>query len=132
MHINGGINLLKYVCATKRREDPDAKVDIQKILFFHTGINKVDINYINFLTENLPINWGGNEIDLPYTGEDLSVNIQNQYSSKINMKPLTREMKAGIVEVVGNITGEDRNKLKKVLANIEKSSKFAPNVKFTS
>ncbi len=124
MHVNGGIDLLRFICATKRRENPDAKVDISKILFFHSGISKVDIKYISTLTDNLPINWIGNEIALPYTGEDLSVNIQNQYSSKINPKPLTKEMKDGIIEIVSKITDEDKNKLKKVLANIEKVARF--------
>lgn len=124
MHILKGIELLKYICATKRREDPDAVLDLTKAVYY-SEINTADSMYIDSLTENLPINWINNTVILPYNGIDISVNIQNQYSSKINFKYLSQEMKNGIIDIVSIISGEEKNRLKKTVKNIEKIATFS-------
>lgn len=122
MHIAKGIDVLRYICATKRKENPEAQVDLTKVLYY-SNINTADMNYVENLADNLPLNWKGT-INIAYDTGDLSVNIQNQYSSKINFRYLTAEAKNGIIDIVNLITGEDKNKLKKVLKNIEKIAKF--------
>lgn len=124
MHIVKGINLLKFICATKRKEDTEAKVSLTKILYYSDNINTVDARYIDNLSENLPLVWVGGPIILPYDAGDISVNIQNQYSSKIDFRYLSKDMKAGIVKIVSSISGEEEAKLKKVVKNIEKTARF--------
>lgn len=123
MHIVKGVELLKYICATKRREDTDAEVDLTKVLYYSENVNTADTKYIENLSENLPLRWV-NSIVLPYDAGDLSINIQNQYSTKINFRYLSRDMKDGIVQMVSLITGEEKNKLVKVEKNIEKIARF--------
>ncbi len=122
MHIANGIDLLRYICAAKRKENPEAKVDLTKILYY-SNINTADMNYVENLSDNLPLNWQ-HTINIAYDTGDLSVNIQNQYDAKINFRYLTSETKNGVIDIVNLITGEDKNKLKKVLKNIEKTAKF--------
>ena len=40
-----------------------------------------------------------------------------------NFRYLSQELKNGIVDIVSDITGEDKNRLKKVEKNIEKIAK---------
>lgn len=125
MHLTKGIELLKFICATKRREDPNGSVDIEKILSYtQTNIKAVDDRYIERLTENLPINWSHNKIVTSYDEGDLSAYIQNQYRNKIEFKELTPQTKLGILDIVYEVTGEDKNRLKKVLKSIEKNARF--------
>ncbi|MBQ9267767.1 MAG: hypothetical protein IJ217_05805 [Clostridia bacterium] len=124
MHITKGIDVLRFICATKRRENPDAKLDLFKILYFSDMINTADTKYIDNLTDNLPLNWNGT-VSMPYNGTDISVNIQNQYSTKVDFRYLSPDAKNGIIDIVNVITGEDKNKLKKAEKNIEKVAKFA-------
>lgn len=119
MHILKGIELLKYICATKRREDTSAKIDLMKVLYY-SELNTADTKYINSLTEDLPINWINESVNIMYNGLDLSVNIQNQYSTKIGLKNLSQELKAGIMDIVSVITGEDKNRIKKTIKTIER------------
>lgn len=123
MHVAKGIELLKYLCATKRKEDPDGELNITKILMY-THVNSAHVKYMDQLTENLPIVWNQNSVTLSYDEGDLSVGIQNQYSNKIDMKYLSAQTREGIIGAVEMITGEDKNKLKKVLKNIDRNTKF--------
>ena len=123
MHISKGIDVLKYICATKRREAPDSSVDLTKVIYY-SSINTADSKYIDNLAENLPLNWLGNTVNMPYDNGDISVNIQNQYSSKIDFRYLSPDYKNGVVDIVNIITGEDKNMLKKAVKNIEKTARF--------
>lgn len=123
MHLIKGVELLKYICATKRREDTEAEVDLTKVVYYSENVNTADTKYIDNLSESLPLRWSSSVI-LPYDAGDLSVNIQNQYSTKIDFRYLSKDMKLGIIQIVSLITGEEKNKLLKVEKNIEKTAKF--------
>ncbi len=125
MQLVKGVELLRFICASKRREDPNGTVNIEKVLAYtQTNIKTVDNRYIERLTENLPINWSENKIVTSYDEGDLSAYIQNQYRNKIEFKDITPQTKLGILEIVYEITGEDKNRLKKVLKSIEKNARF--------
>lgn len=123
-HIVKGIELLKYMCAMKRKADPDAQLVLTKILYY-SDINTADSRFIDGLAENLPLLWAHNTINFPYDQGDLSVNIQNQYGNKIDVKNLSKFYKDSIVETVSLISGDDKSVLKKVLKNIEKTAMFS-------
>lgn len=124
MYIIKGIDLLRYLCAMKRRTNTEATIDICKLLYY-SDINTADSAYIDRLTENLPINWIGGPINVPYDSGDLSVNIRNQYSNKIDFKYLSKMYKNAVIDAANTITGEDKNNLRKTIKNIEKSNKFS-------
>lgn len=125
MQLSKGVDLLRFICASKRREDPNGTVNIEKVLAYtQTNIKTVDNRYIERLTENLPINWSDSKIVTSYDEGDLSAYIQNQYRNKIEFKDITPQTKLGILEIVYEITGEDKNRLKKVLKSIEKNARF--------
>lgn len=125
MHLAKGVELLKFVCASKRREDPNGSVNIEKILAYtQTNIKAIDDRYIERLTENLPINWVAEKIIISYDEGDLSAFLQNQYKNKIEFKDLTAQTKLGIIDAVSAITGEDKGRLKKVLKSIQKNAMF--------
>ncbi len=122
--LNRGVELLKYVCATKRREDTQARLDINKVLVY-TEIRTQSNNYINSLTGELPIDWQGNDIVLSYEEGDWSAFIQNQYSNKIEFKYLSRHTKEGIAEAATRILEEPKDRVIKAMKNIEKSASFS-------
>lgn len=123
-HIVKGIELLKYMCAVKRKADPEAQLVLTKLLYY-SEINTADSQYIEGLAENLPLLWSHNTINFPYDQGDLSANIQNQYGTKIDFRNLTPMYKNSIIETVSFITGDEKSVLKKVLKNIEKEAKFS-------
>lgn len=117
-----GLELLKFVCATKRREDTEAKLNVSKVLSY-TQMKTADNKYIESLSENVPVNWES-EITLSYDEGDLSAYIQNQYSNKIELKNLSKQTKDGIVEITCRITGEEKERMKKAVKNVEKLARF--------
>ena len=123
-HIVKGVELLKYMCAMKRKADPEAQLVLTKLLYYSV-VNTADSKYIDILSENLPLLWKHDTISFPYDQGALSVNIQNQYNSKIDIRLLTPEYKEGIATVVSYITGDEKGMLKKIMKNIEKTAKFS-------
>ncbi len=121
--LNRGIELLKYVCATKRREDTQAQIDMSKILVF-TEIKSQGSTYIDDLTRELPINWQEPDINLSYEEGDWSAFIQNQYSNKIEFKYLSRHTKEGIIEAATRILEEPKDRVIKAARNVEKAASF--------
>ena len=119
-----GIELLRFICAAKRRADPEGTLLIEKVLYY-SEINSADTKYIDRLSDNLPIEWDFTEIGFPYDQNDLSVNIQNQYASKLDLRHLSNSYKAGLVTTAKIITGEQESSLKKVIKNIERNAKFS-------
>lgn len=122
--LNRGIDLLKFVCATKRREDTDAKLLVSKVLTY-TQVKTADNKYVEKLADSIPVEWDGKDIILSYDEGDLSAYIQNQYSNKIEFKNLSAQTKDGIVAIVCKITGEDKERVKKAVKNVERISKFS-------
>lgn len=122
--LNRGIDLLKFICATKRREDTDAKILVTKILLY-TQLRTADNKYVQTLSDTAPVEWDGKDISLSYDDGDLSAFIQNQYSNKIEFKNLSKQTKDGILEVVTRILGEDKEKVRKAVKNVEKIAKFS-------
>lgn len=117
-----GIELIKFICATKRREDTEAVLSISKVLSY-TQIKTADNKYIERLAEGVPVNWDG-EINLSYDEGDLSAYIQNQYSNKIELKNLSNQTKDGIVDITCRISGEEKERMKKAVKNVEKLARF--------
>jgi len=117
-----GVELLKFVCATKRREDTEAKLLVSKILSY-TQVKTADNKYIDRLTDDVPVQWD-KEITLSYDEGDLSAYIQNQYSNKIELKNLNNQTKDGIIEIACRITGEEKDRMKKAVKNVEKLARF--------
>lgn len=122
--LNRGIELLKFVCATKRREDTEAQILVSKVLTY-TQIKTADNKYVEKLADTIPVEWNGKDIILSHDEGDLSAFIQNQYSNKIEFKNLSAQTKDGIVEMATRITGEEREKIKKAVKNIEKIARFS-------
>lgn len=122
--LNRGIELLKYICATKRREDTEATLAVSKVLTY-TQIKTADNKYIDSLAASIPVVWAEKDIVLSYDEGDLSAYIQNQYSNKIEFKNLSNQTKDGIIEIACRITGEGKDRMKKAVKNVEKISKFS-------
>ena len=114
--------MLRFICAAKRRADPEGSLPVEKIVCF-SEINSADTKYIEKLSDNLPLTWQ-TTISLPYAAGDWAVNIQNQYAAKLDLRFLTRQYKDGLVKMAKIITGEDESSVKKVVKNIEKSARF--------
>ena len=117
-----GLELLRFICAAKRRADPEGSLPVEKIVCF-SEINSADTKYIEKLSDNLPLTWQ-TTISLPYAAGDWAVNIQNQYAAKLDLRFLTRQYKDGLIKMAKIITGEDESSVKKVVKNIEKSARF--------
>ena len=117
-----GLELVKYICATKTREDTEAKLLVTKVLSY-TQIKTVDNKYIERLADWPSLQWDG-EVTLSYDEGDLSAYIQNQYSNKIEMKNLSRQTKEGIVDIACRISGEEKAKMQKAVKNVEKLARF--------
>ena len=122
--LNRGVELLKYVCATKRREDTQAMLEVNKVLVY-TEIRSQADHYIESLTGELPISWQGSDINLSYEEGDWSAFIQNQYSNKIEFKYLSKHTRDGIAEAVTRITDEPKDRVLKVMKTVEKSASFS-------
>lgn len=123
-NLTRGIELLKFICATKRREDTEAKLAVSKVLSY-TQLKTADNKYVEKLADTAPVEWMEKDITLSYDEGDLSAFIQNQYSNKIEFKNLSTQTKEGIAEIVYRITGEEKEKIKKAIKNVEKVSKFS-------
>lgn len=122
--IHKGIELLRFLCAQKRRTDPDAVININKIIYY-SDINTADSKYVERLSENLPISWNGNSLNIPYDHGDLSVNIQNQYSSKFDIRLLSKVYKDTLASIIGIIAGDEMQNIKKIMKNVEKTTRFS-------
>ncbi len=123
-YIHKGIELLRYLCSVKRRTDTEAKVIINRCIFY-SDINTADSKYIERLADNLPVEWKGSTLNFPNDQGDLSVNIQNQYSTKFDLRMLSKQYKEALALTVQEITEEDVKKVRKVIKNIEKDAKFS-------
>lgn len=122
--IHKGIELLRFLCALKRRTDPEGKINVHKVLYF-SDINTADSKYIERISDNLPISWEGAVLNFPYDQGDLSVNIQNQYSNKFDIRPLSKTYKETLAKIVEVIAGEQMSNVKKIMKNVEKVTKFS-------
>lgn len=121
--IKKGVELLKFLCASKRRADPEGSVDVDKILYY-SELNSVDSKYVDRLAENLPINWQ-KLINYPFDQGDTSVNIRNQYAAKIDLRFLSKPYKEALINTTRIITGEENTAmLKKVVKSIERNTRF--------
>lgn len=119
-----GIELLRFICASKRRADPEGKLFVEKVLYY-SEINSADSKYIDIFSDNLPIEWDFSTLNFPYDQGDLSVNIQNQYAAKLDLRFLTKQYKEALISAVKIITGEAEGSLRKVVKNIERNAKFS-------
>ena len=91
----------------------------------YTQVKTADNKYINSLADTVPVIWEHEDIILSYDEGDLSAFIQNQYSNKIEFKNLSAQTKGGIIEIACRITGEEKDKMKKAVKNVEKISRFS-------
>ena len=123
-HIKKGVSLLQYMCAVKRKVDPDAQLALTKLLYY-SDVNTADSRFIESQTENLPLLWVHNTVNFPYDQGDLSINIQNQYSNKIDVRNLSNAYKDAIINTVSAITWDEKNVLKKVMKNVANTAKFS-------
>lgn len=119
-----GIELLKFLCASMRRANPEGILDVEKVLYY-SELNSADSKYIDRLAENLPVEWK-DIINYPYDQGDLSVIIRNQYASKLDLKYLSKQYKDALMNTAKIILGEEKSaSLKKVMKAIEKNTKFS-------
>ena len=124
LYIKKGLELLKFLCATKRRVEPNGTVRINKITFF-SDVDTADARYFEQLSENLPVEWTDKQLNFPYDQGDISVSIRNQYSNKFDIRMLSKTYKDALANTVEVITGEPMSEVKKVMKNVEKNSKFS-------
>ena len=122
--LNRGIELLKFVCATKRREDTNARISVNKVLTY-TELKTQDNELINTFTKEFAIDWIEPDITLSYDEGDLSAYIQNQYGNKIEFKNISKQTKDGIAEAVVRILEEPKDRVQKAIKNVEKTSSFS-------
>ncbi len=122
--IHKGIELLRFLCAQKRRTDPEGVVNIHKIIYY-SDINTADSKYVERISDNLPIAWEGDTLNFPYDHGDLSVNIQNQYANKFDIRLLSKTYKEALSKAVEIIAGDDMQNIKKVMKNVERVTKFS-------
>lgn len=118
-----GVELLKFVTATKRRENTEAKLNVNKVVSF-TQKNTPATTLVNTLTNELEVNWQSPDIIPSYDEGDLSVYIQNQYDNKIDFRLLSDQTKDAICEASIRIIDEPKDRVKKAIKNIEKNSSF--------
>ena len=124
LHIRKGIELLRFLCATKRRIEPDGIVTMNKVVYF-SDIDTADARYFEQLSENLPLEWTAKQLNFPYDQGDLSVNIRNQYSNKFDIRMLSKTYKDALANAVEVITGDSGSEIKKVMKNVEKNARFS-------
>ncbi|MBR6253571.1 MAG: hypothetical protein IKR04_07045 [Clostridia bacterium] len=118
-----GVELLKFVTATKRRENTEARLSVNKVVSY-TQKNTPATTLVNNLTNELEVNWQGVDIIPSYDEGDLSVYIQNQYDNKIDFKLLSVQTKDAITEASIRIMDESKDRVKKAIKNIEKNTSF--------
>jgi hypothetical protein len=121
--LDKGVELLKYICASKRTDDTNAKIKVNTLIA-STAINTVDSRRIDDLTSNMQIEQIGEKIELSYDEGDLSALIQNQYSNKIEFKNLSRQTKEGLAEAASRILEEPKDRVLKAVKGVEKNSSF--------
>lgn len=93
---------------------------LKKVLFTKT-MSKEEDDYLNFLSQNLPIVWDDVKIFFPFEMGDQSVIIEGQRVSKIKFKNLSNGYKDSLLFIVEEITGKSHTELKRIIKNIEKS-----------
>lgn len=124
LYVHKGVDLLRFLCALKRRTDPEGVLHLVKALYY-SDVNTADSKYIDRVSDNLPIEWNPRVVNFPYDQGDLSVNIQNQYANKIDIRLLSKGYKEALTIAVELITGEQVASIKKVMKNVEKSARFS-------
>jgi len=77
-------------------------VVMKKLLFSRYMSNEED-QYLNFLSNNIKIDWVKEKIYFPFEEGDLHINIENQLSEKIKLKELSDEYKEGMMYVCEEI-----------------------------
>ena len=94
---------------------------LKKILFTKTMSQEED-DYLNFLSQNMPIVWNEEKIYFPFEMGDQSVIIENQRVSKIKFKNLSSSYKDGLLYITEEITKDvSSSELKRVMKNLEKN-----------
>ena len=91
-----------------------------KILYLKE-ITQEDNDYLDFLTTGMRVEWNEDIIFMPFENGDQSVLFKNQKSTKIRIRRLSEQFKAGLMYCATQIVGEEfTGDLEKAKRNLEK------------
>lgn len=96
------------------------KVLFKKILFTKT-MSKEEDEYLNFLSQDLPIIWDEEKIFFPFEMGDQSVIIEGQRTSKIKFRNLSSSYKDSLLFIVEETLGANPSELRRIMKNIDKN-----------
>ena len=103
--------------AIKQIEKP---IEITKVIFSR-GMDLEDDYYIDYLSLGYKVIWNDNKINFPYETQDIEVMIENQKSSKIQIKGLTIPYKENLEYIVTDILPEiNVSNLRRIMKNMER------------
>lgn len=95
-------------------------MNLMKVLFSRHAYKEED-DYLNFLSLGYKVNWNPERIYFPYDQGDRSVMIENQMASKIKLKKMTKQFKASLIYLTGNIATESNDReLDRALRRLER------------
>ena len=96
------------------------EIGLKRILFTKT-MSKDEDEYLDFLSQDLPINWDKNRIYFPFEMGDQSVIIEGQRVSKILFRNLSNNYKDGLLCIVYDVIPDvSSGELRRVMKAVEK------------
>ena len=103
--------------AIKQIEKP---IELTKVIFSRR-MDLEDDYYIDYLSLGYKVIWNDNKINFPYETQDLEVMIENQKSSKIQIKGLTLQYKENLEYIIKDILPDiNVNNLRRIMKNMER------------
>ena len=103
--------------AIKQIEKP---IEITKVIFSR-GMDLEDDYYIDYLSLGYKVIWNDNKINFPYETQDIEVMIENQKSSKIQIKGLTLQYKENLEYIITDILPDiNVSNLRRIMKNMER------------
>lgn len=103
--------------AIKQIEKP---IEITKVIFSR-GMDLEDDYYIDYLSLGYKVIWNDNKINFPYETQDIEAMIENQKSSKIQIKGLTLQYKENLEYIITDILPDiNVTNLRRIMKNMER------------
>lgn len=95
-------------------------IKITKVIFSRE-INEEDDHYLDYLSLGYKIIWEENQMNFPFSTEDIEVMVENQKISRIKIKGLSQHYKDTLEYMMTDmLPDENENNIRRIMKNIER------------
>lgn len=99
---------------------PDLKGINVKPIYIQAVDSDLSHEYMMSLMEDLPIAWNEEPIIVPWNETNIALQLENAHTHHLNMQPITRAYKRGLVSIIEYLVGWNTRATRRVLRVAER------------